>query len=218
MTRPLREADVEAFREELSRVATALFARKGFGGVTMRALAAELGVSPMTPYGYFRNKNEIFQAVRTEAFRRFGLRIEAAVAGLRCPIERLRAIGREYLRFGQDEPHAYRIMFQLDPPQPSPEQDPAQEQELRRGWQVLHDACAEGVRLGLLRGDPITLAHLAWVPMHGLVTLHLSGHLVLGGSLEALAEPMLENLFHGFAARPLPKPKKPRRRGAACTE
>ncbi len=39
--------------------------------MTLRALAAELGCSPMTPYRYFENKAELFAVVRADAFRRF---------------------------------------------------------------------------------------------------------------------------------------------------
>jgi AcrR family transcriptional regulator len=203
MPRNLSEAEIQAFRDELCAVATRRFAEAGYAGVTLRGLAAELGVSPMTPYRYFRNKEEIFQAVRTDAFRRFGVSIEDAARGLRCPIERIKAIGRAYLRFARREPHAYRIMFQLDPPAPDADHEPLQHEELRRGWQVLHDAMADGVARGLLRGEPTTLAHLAWIPMHGLVTLHLAEKLQLGAGIEALIEPLLESFFHGHAARPL---------------
>jgi AcrR family transcriptional regulator len=195
-------AEVQAFRGELCAAATRRFAEAGYAGVTLRALAAELGVSPMTPYRYFRNKDEIFQTVRTGAFRRFGLAIEEAACGLPCPVERIRASGRAYLRFAGREPHAYRIMFQLDPPAPDADHDPLQRQELRRGWQVLHDAMADAVARDILRGDPTVLAHLAWIPLHGLVTLHLAGKLDLGAGIDDLVEPMLDGFFHGHAARP----------------
>lgn len=201
--RVLSPAEVRAFREELCAVATRRFAEAGYAGVTLRGLAAELGVSPMTPYRYFRNKEEIFQAVRTEAFRRFGVSIEDAARGLGCPLERIKATSRAYVRFARREPHAYRIMFQLDPPAPDEEHDPLQHEELQRGWQVLHDAMADGVARGFLRGDPTLLAHLAWIPVHGLVTLHLAERLRLGAGIEDLIEPLLDGFFHGHAARPL---------------
>ena len=46
------------------RVATRRFAEEGFAGVTLRGLASDLGCSPMTPYRYFENKEEIFHSVR----------------------------------------------------------------------------------------------------------------------------------------------------------
>ncbi|CAG1000344.1 HTH-type transcriptional repressor KstR2 [Myxococcaceae bacterium] len=208
MPRPLRPAEVQAFRERLCDAAERLFAERGFAAMTLRELAAALGVSPMTPYRYFRNKEEIFETVRSACFRRFGIGIEQAVVGEPCPIRRIQRVGRAYVRFAEREPHAYRIMFHLEAGPTAMPEDPTQDEELGRGWLVLHRAVEEGVAQGFLRGDAPTLAHLAWVLMHGLVTLHLSGHLRLGRSLDDLLEPALENFLFGSAARPIPLPKQ----------
>nr|QQZ51217.1 helix-turn-helix transcriptional regulator [Phenylobacterium glaciei] len=49
MPRVLSETDVADFRERLCEAAEKLFAERGPEAVTMRQLASELGVSPMTP-------------------------------------------------------------------------------------------------------------------------------------------------------------------------
>jgi AcrR family transcriptional regulator len=64
MLRILSETEVADFRERLCAAAERLFAAEGPGGVTMRQLAAELGVSPMTARRHFRDKSEILAAVR----------------------------------------------------------------------------------------------------------------------------------------------------------
>ena len=91
MPRVLSEADVVEFRERLCDAAERLFADKGPEAVTMRQLAAELGVSPMTPYRYFKDKDDILAAVRTIGFDRFAETLEAAYAkaDARRVIERL---------------------------------------------------------------------------------------------------------------------------------
>ena len=68
MPRVLTETDVADFRERLCVAAERLFAEKGPDAVTMRQLASELGVSPMTPYRYFQDKDDILAAVRTNGF------------------------------------------------------------------------------------------------------------------------------------------------------
>ncbi len=187
----LSDHDVERFRDELCRVATLRFAKHGYGGVTLRTLAAELGCSPMTPYRYFENKAAIFEAVRFAAFERFADAQEAAAEGIEDPVARLRELGLAYLRFALEEPHSYRIMFELDPEEVAPR---PQEPEVR-SWATMRAAVGDAVAGGALDGDPDLLAHLCWAQVHGLVTLHLAGKLVLGQTLDDLIGPYFSMIF-----------------------
>jgi AcrR family transcriptional regulator len=175
--------DLAAFRRRAIAAATRLFAAQGYEAVTMRAVAAELGVSAMTPYRYFDGKEGLFAGVRAEAFRRFADRLEAALAGSGDPLARLRRLKQAYVGFAVDEPDAYRIMFELA--QPSPDH-PELTAQSARAFATLHDSVAAAVKVGALRGDPLTIAHLVWADTHGLVSLHLAGKLV-GRTLAELA-------------------------------
>lgn len=183
----LSETELEAFRDVLCKSAVRLFAEHGYEGVTMRALAADLGCSPMTPYRYFKNKAEIFAAVQTAAFDRFANALEGAYHDDQPHSARLRALCWAYVHFALEEPYAYRIMFELDPAQ-RPE---LPEEADRRSWMFMHKAVEEAVAAGALEGDPDILAHLLWSGVHGLVALHLSGMLVMGRELEELIEALL---------------------------
>jgi AcrR family transcriptional regulator len=187
----LSEVDVEEFRRSICDVATRLFARDGYAGVTLRALAAELGCSPMTPYRYFENKEAIFDAVRDAAFDRFANAQTKAAREATESLDKLRRLGAAYARFAQREPNAYRIMFELDPPEAN--ERPAHLGSEHRAWRVMRDVVGEAVADGGLEGDPTTLAHLFWSGMHGLVSLHLAGKLELGRSLESLIEPFFDH-------------------------
>jgi AcrR family transcriptional regulator len=50
-------------RESVARAALAVLDREGLEGLSMRRLAADLGVGTMTLYGYFRDKRELLDAV-----------------------------------------------------------------------------------------------------------------------------------------------------------
>jgi AcrR family transcriptional regulator len=196
--RPLSDAARERFREEICVAATGLFAERGLGGVTMRGIADAVGCSPMTPYRYFAGKDALFETVRIAAFRRFGLRVQAAARRHADPLDRLRAMCRVYVAFALDEPHSYRVMFQLEqvPIPDNPEHLPA----VHGAWGPLLDTMREGVATGRLAGDPETLAHVCWFMVHGAVTLHLAGKLLFARSLEQVLEPMLDVFLGGAGA------------------
>jgi len=186
----LSEIDLERFRESLCEVATRLFAEHGYSGVTLRALAAELGCSPMTPYRYFENKEAIFETVRQASFERFADCQTRAAGQAEDPIEQLRCLARAYAKFALDEPSAYRIMFQLDPPEAR--ESYALMGSEHRSWRVMLEVVERAVDSGALSGDSDTLAHLFWSGTHGLVSLHLAGKLRLGRSLDVLLEAFLD--------------------------
>src|SRR5699024_8356504 len=93
------EQEVAAFRQQVCDVATGLFIERGPGNVTMRQIAAGVGVSPMTPYRYFRDKDEILAAVRAAAYNRFASSLERAVKRATTARAKARAIGDAYVRF-----------------------------------------------------------------------------------------------------------------------
>ncbi len=148
-------------------------------------------MSAMTPYRYFENKEELFAMVRTEAFRRFADAQRDAIAGVTDPEDALRMLGRAYVSFALDEPDAYRIMFELlqAPAGTYPELETAQ----ARAFSYLHAAVAAGVEAGVLEGEPLRRAHYLWAQVHGLVSLHLAGKLVMGCSLDDLVSTVFEN-------------------------
>src|SRR5689334_185097 len=116
MPRVLTETDVADFRERLCAAAERLFAEHGPDAVTMRQLATELGVSPMTPYRYFRDKQEILAAVRAAGFGRFAETMERARASGGSARAKGAAVGDAYITFALENPHTYKLMFDLNQP------------------------------------------------------------------------------------------------------
>jgi AcrR family transcriptional regulator len=191
----LSEQDISAFRERICRAAFHLFASQGYDAVTLRGIAAEIGCSPMTPYRYFHDKDEIFALVRAEAFRRFAESQEAAIAGIEDRVEKLRMLGVAYVDFAMSDQEAYRLMFELH--QDGEASYPELEAEGLRAWLPMRQAVAEAIEAGILSGDADTLAHVFWAGVHGLVSLELAGKLKLGRDLASLIGPMQQSMFIG---------------------
>ncbi len=193
MPRYLTEKDIADFRAALCKVATERFARFGYDGVTMRQLAEALGCSPKTPYRYFKDKADILATVRARAFTKFADALEAAARG---PVEgQGRRVTEAYIAFALENPHAYRIMFDIDAPVDGehPELGPAAQRAARyitRNAEQLASA-------GLIDADPQLFGWSTWAALHGIVMLHQSGMLTRGPDHKKLSAFIGTTMFKG---------------------
>ena len=180
MPRVLSDTDVADFRDRLCEAAERLFAERGPDAVTMRQLAAELGVSPMTPYRYFEDKDDILAAVRTNGFNRFAEALEKARESTVGARARGTAVGEAYVAFAVENPHAYKLMFDFNQPHAEkyPELVAAGQRAQKTMTGYIKDAMAEG----LMQGDPEQIGLMNWAAIHGAVILELSGMLPPGGA------------------------------------
>lgn len=175
MPRVLTQTDVADFRERLCEAAANLFATRGREGFTMRELATALGVSAMTPYRYFRDKDEILAAVRARAFDRFADALEVAIATPGAAVVKAGAVGDAYVKFALGEPASYRLMFDLS--QPDEEDYPELIEATTRARATMTDYVRALVNEGILEGDPDLMGYVFWSALHGAVVLELAGKL-----------------------------------------
>ncbi|MBL8554304.1 MAG: TetR/AcrR family transcriptional regulator [Phenylobacterium sp.] len=180
MPRVLTETDVADFRERLCAAAERLFAEKGPDAVTMRQLAAELGVSPMTPYRYFQDKDDILAAVRTSGFNRFAEALEQARDGAASVRGKGAAVGDAYVSFAFDNPHTYKLMFDLN--QPLEGTCPELVEAGRRAHDTMSAWVRDLVAAGEMAGDPEEIGTMFWAATHGLVVLEMAGKLAPGAA------------------------------------
>jgi AcrR family transcriptional regulator len=193
---------VGEFRERLIDAAERLFAAHGLDAVTMRQLAAEVGVSPMTPYRYFADKNAILAAVRARAFTRHAEALEAAWEKAKDdPIAGSNAVGQAYVDFALAHPEAYKLMFDISQPDETeyPEFMAAAERSRRTMTQHLDGLAAAG----RFDGDPGLVGHMYWAALHGPIMLAFSGKLRPEYDARRLIAALMETLDKGM--RPLIK-------------
>ena len=198
MPRVLTDEAVGEFREKLVDAAERLFAQHGLEAVTMRQLAAELGVSPMTPYRYFADKDAILTAVRTRAFNRHAEALELAFEGGANTVERANAVGRAYLDFALGHPEAYKLMFDVKQPHEAPELVAAGERS--RATMTAHLKAM--IDNGVLKGDPDLIGHMFWSALHGAIQLQLAGLLSPPFDAERLSGEIMRTLWRGLHAEP----------------
>lgn len=197
MPRTLTTTEVDDFRDRLREAATRIFAEKGFEAFTMRKLAAELSVSPMTPYRYFENKEEILAAVRTHAFERFSDVMEAGFASPGDATERASGAGNAYVRFALDNPQSYQLMFGIT-------QNSAPYPDLTHAIERARTAMTRHIypliEAGVLAGDANLIGHVYWASLHGALMLHFAGSLTSDCDVDRLLDASLTAITAGFSA------------------
>jgi AcrR family transcriptional regulator len=103
--------DAERMRERLAAAALRLFSEGGLDAVSMRAVAAQVGVSAMAPYRYFEDKADLLSSVWQDILADVHRTLEAAVTGLRDPRDRERAASRALFEYWEKHPNEHRLIY-----------------------------------------------------------------------------------------------------------
>ena len=201
MPRELSALEIEDFRDKLCDAALEIFAEKGVEGLTLREVAARLGVSPMTPYRYFKDKDDILAAVRARAFNDFAGALENAVKRGQNAIDNSRAAGDAYVDFAFHNANAYWLMFQVRQ-QDREAKDPNLQLAVERARATMTYHVERLIEAGILEGDAELIGYVFWAALHGLVMLELSGNFPRNCNFAKVREATFRNLWQGFLKQP----------------
>ncbi len=198
MSKTLTPTDVLQFRQRLCNLALKAFAEQGVDGISLRGLATAAGCSRSTPYRYFKNKADIFAAVRQSEFQRMADQTERAAQEESDPQKKLVALARAYVNFAMERPDAYRVMYSVN--QQDEQRYPDLLKQIKRTQQPMANAVHEAIADGSIHGDPLNIVHILWAGLHGIISLHLSDKLHMGRDIQELAEVMIRSLSCGIAS------------------
>ncbi|MFQ5889312.1 MAG: TetR/AcrR family transcriptional regulator [Gemmatimonadota bacterium] len=166
---PVRAAETEA---QILGAALDLLAEGGAEALSMRALAARVGLSATAIYNYFENKQALVDRVVARGFGRLEGYLWSAIEPVPAgSIERLTALGEAYIRFAVENEQHFKVIFTIQPA------DPREIQDLPGGggYRILRRCVVEAIDAGTVRRtDPDLLALYLWTHIHGLVTLFLA--------------------------------------------
>lgn len=96
--------------EQITEAAVAIVATAGLRGLSLRAVASSLGVTPMTIYRYFSDGAQLEAAVGAKVSATLhALLLDAA--GEQPPEAAIRAIATAYLRFARDHQLRYEALL-----------------------------------------------------------------------------------------------------------
>lgn len=98
-------------KSSLIKAANQILVRDGADALSLRAIAAEVGVSHMAPYSHFKNKKELLRAVAAAGFQQMSAAMEKVKAKYQKPEELILEYGVTCLEFATNNAQLYRLML-----------------------------------------------------------------------------------------------------------
>ena len=186
----------EERQEEILDAATRLFATHGYADTDTQLLADELGVGKGTLYRYFPSKQELFLAAADRGMRRLIEYIDARIATIEDPPERIAQVVRSYLTFFAEHPELCELLIH----------ERALFKDRKKPTYIVHRE-ANRERLRVLYQTYIDQGQIRDLPVDQL--LDVFGDLLYGTmfanyfcdrqiSIEEQARGILDILFHGI--------------------
>lgn len=208
--KPFTAEEITAQRERIMDSASQVLAAAGFHHLSMRKLAAQLGMTASNIYNYFPDKETLFLQTRSRGFELALTGLREQMTGQGGPEAALHCFAGHLTGFAQRYPGYYQLMFQ--PPQLQEADAPLmvdQDLQLQVGrqaeeWQrhllrLLADAVP-----GLAGQHPARQAQLALFfvsALHGLIDAyqHRTLSLLLDG-VELIPDSLVQAQVHWLLA------------------
>ena len=161
-------------RQSILATARELFLLKGFEATTIRNIAEKIEYSPSTIYQHFKDKNEIFYTIHSEAFAELVRYLNASEMH-KNPMDQLIALGQIYIQFALENPELYDLMFIMEAPIDFLNYlEDANWIEGKMAFDYLKSVIANCIQQGLIKETDLeSLSYLIWSTVHGLVTISI---------------------------------------------
>jgi AcrR family transcriptional regulator len=177
---------------------TEICLEEGIGQLTMRRLAARLGVTAPAIYRHFRDKDDLIQGLVDEANTSLERFLREALRGS-TPRERLQVVTDRYLAFALRQPLHYQVLFLS---RGRTDMDVLPRNARSENFRFVVDRIRECMAAGALRRqEPVAVAITLWGLMHGLVALHRQGRFGGGpAAFRPIFRRAVSHLLEGLAA------------------
>lgn len=176
-----RQEEKDRRHAEIVDAAEDLYRELGWDAVTMESVAKRARLSRALVYVYFKDKNDLHFAIALRAMEVLHQRFVESIARVRTGAEKIQAIGRAYIAYGQEFPHYFDACARLELHSPDGSQPGPQEQLCfeagKRPHGVVVSALRAGQEDGTIRkdlGDLEVTARVLWGFNHGLIQIAIT--------------------------------------------
>jgi len=193
----------EQLREEILAAAERILIQTNDqSALSIRAIAAAVGVTPPSIYLHFADRNDLVFEVCERHAEQLERTMEEAAEGIEDPWERIRRRGYAYLRWGLDNPEHYRILMMSRPDQ-TPDRFVDERLVDTAGLVPVAADLVAAVASAQVEGtgDPLETTKILWMMIHGLVSLLISKPDFPFGPVDEIYARMFELAHRGLAPR-----------------
>jgi AcrR family transcriptional regulator len=171
----------------------------GADAVSIRAIAAAVGLTPMAIYRHFRDKDEVLEAMADAAYAMLFTYFDG-IDRWKAPEARIRFVMLRYLDFALDHPARYEA-FSLPRRQRRRYPDDFAVRPAS-SFRLLKSEIERGIHAGRFRADdPLELALTFWAHAFGLLELYRRGRFSTDAlGFRAIYERAVERLLRGVLA------------------
>jgi len=179
-------------REELIRCGKLRLKEDGAPDLSLRRIAADVGVSQVAPKYHFGNKEGLLASIAASGFRDLTeFRYSRMKPGMTAE-QRLRMLLSSYVVFATLNPALFHLMFS---PQFKGKDHPELIESASQSYQLLAHAASEYLRESGKAMSPTAAddaARIGWISMHGLATLTMEHRINPIGAPRYSKEQLLE--------------------------
>lgn len=170
--RKLREK--QKLKELILSAAKELFVEKGIEQTTIRNIAEKIDYSVGTVYTYFKDKNDILHDLHSQGF----IELRGCFQELNeihNPMDRLRSMGKIYIKYALENTEMYDLMFNLKAPIEFLDKTNNEEwNEGKATFGVLQTTVNECMENGHFKGHQLEpLSFMIWSLVHGMCCLQI---------------------------------------------
>lgn len=158
----------------LVKAAISLVKKHGPDQLSLRAVSAEVGVSPSASYHYFSDKTALVSAVGIVLFDKLADRQEKEIQKIsgnnaKAAIQRFKYLGEAYFEWALAEPNLYRLMY-------GGFCDFEYENDMSRAWKLLQNSLDELLLHGVISKESRQDGEsFVWASVHGACSLIIEG-------------------------------------------
>lgn len=107
-----RQENKLKLKNEILETAAAMIVREGAEALSMRKIAAKIGISATAIYLFFKNKESLLDALAEREEQRFFAQLQTTLAETELPLcEQLKAYGKTFVTFALTEPKLFLCVF-----------------------------------------------------------------------------------------------------------